>query len=283
MTQGLRRFNVLTIFPEMIRGALQEGLVAQAFAAGKAELHLINPRDFTHDVHRTIDDRPFGGGDGMVMLVEPLQAALQSLGPQRGKTVYLSPQGTPWTDQMARAWSQQTEPVTLVCGRYGGIDQRLIELEVDEEISLGDYVLSGGELGALVVIDSIVRLLPEVLGNAESTEAESFADGLLECPLFSRPREFQGLPVPEVLLSGHHARIEEFRSDVAWVQTALKRPDLLQSQLTAQAQLLKALPRLTRLSPAELRALGLDPWALENLVAKLKAGLLWNRSEVSES
>ncbi|MCB0364894.1 MAG: tRNA (guanosine(37)-N1)-methyltransferase TrmD [Bdellovibrionaceae bacterium] len=267
---GKRQFNVITIFPDMIRGALKEGLVGQAFHSGKVVLDVVNPRSFTQDVHQSVDDRPFGGGDGMVFLAEPLRQAVESLGEKRGRVVYLSPQGRVWSDSLAREWAQSSEPITLVCGRYGGVDQRFIETLVDEEISIGDYVLSGGELGALVLIDSVVRLLPEVLGNADSPDKESFAEGLLECPLFSRPREFGELPVPEALLSGHHGRIEEFRQDVAWVQTQLFRPDLLAGRGEAAGKLLQALPRLLNLSEKELKSLGLERTQLADLLEHLE-------------
>ena len=259
-------FNVITIFPEMITASLQEGLVGQAFAKGKAQLEVVSPRDFTEDQHRTVDDRPFGGGDGMVFLAEPLSRALESLGERRGKVVLLSPQGEMWSDAWAREWAEDPEPVTLICGRYGGVDQRFIERHVDEQVSIGDYILSGGELGALVVMDSVVRLLPQVLGNADSPHQESFVDGLLECPLYSRPREYAGLPVPEVLLSGHHSRIEEFREDVAWVQTWFKRPDLMAGRKGAGARIRQGAERLLKNSSADLESLGLGLAQLENLL-----------------
>jgi tRNA (guanine37-N1)-methyltransferase len=250
-------FNILTIFPNMISQSLQEGLVGQAFKNGKAQLNLVNPRDFTFDLHKTVDDRPYGGGDGMVFLAEPFSRALASLGEGKGKVVFLSPQGMPWSDQMAREWAQDQEPVTLVCGRYGGIDQRFIEVFVDEEISIGDYILSGGELGSLVIMDSVVRFLPEVLGNPLSTHLETFAEGLLECPLLTRPRVFMDLPVPEILLSGHHVRMEAFRQDVSLVRTRILRPDLLKQLGVPEMSVVEAARRLCALPERELKSLGL--------------------------
>ncbi|MCB0362296.1 MAG: tRNA (guanosine(37)-N1)-methyltransferase TrmD [Bdellovibrionales bacterium] len=253
-----KQFNILTIFPDMILNSLKEGLVGQAFKDNKACLSLINPRDFAQDAHKTTDDRPYGGGDGMVCLGEPLAQALESLGQKKGKVVYLSPQGKAWSDALAREWASDPQPVSLVCGRYGGVDQRFMESYVDEEISIGDYILSGGELGAMVVIDSVVRLLPEVLGNPESSESESFAQGLLECPLFTRPRLFRDLPVPRVLLSGHHEKITEFRHDVALLRTYLLRPDLTANVPDLEKKLINSAHRLRDLNQDELLALGLS-------------------------
>lgn len=258
-------FNILTIFPNMITQSLQEGLVGQAFKSGKAQVNLVNPRDFTLDLHKTVDDRPYGGGDGMVFLAEPFSQALASLGEGKGKVVFLSPQGRPWSDQLAREWAEDQGPVTLVCGRYGGIDQRFIESFVDEEISIGDYILSGGELGSLVIMDSVVRLMPEVLGNPLSAQLETFAEGLLECPLLTRPRVFMDLPVPEILLSGHHVRMEAFRLDVSLVRTRMLRPDLLKQLGVLEKSVANAARRLCALPESELKSLGLDVNALRQL------------------
>lgn len=162
------RFNVITLFPDLIKEALRHGVVGQAIARKDIELELITPRAFTSDVHHTVDDRPYGGGDGMVMLYAPLVQALASLGKSAGHKVLLSAQGKKWSDSQARAWAQFKKPITLVCGRYGGVDQRFINEHIDEEISIGDYILSGGELGAAVLIDSVARFLPGVLGNKDS-------------------------------------------------------------------------------------------------------------------
>ncbi len=254
-------FHVITIMPEMITEVLSKGLVGQAFKTGRAHIHILNPRDFTEDRHRTVDDRPFGGGDGMVFLAEPLEKALLSLNlvGNQGRVVYLSPQGKKWNDSKAREWAQNAGSITLICGRYGGIDQRFIEKYVDEEISIGDYILSGGELGALVLIDSMVRFLPDVLGNPESKDSESFAHPhqLLECPLFTRPRVFSEWPVPQIFMSGHHKNIEQYRQDVSWVRTFLLRPDLLFSVPHLDVHIRQAVQRILAVTKKEeLKSLG---------------------------
>lgn len=266
---SLKLFNIISIFPDLIHGYLKEGLVGQAFKKNIAQIEVVNPRDFTQDFHRTIDDRPFGGGDGMVFMAEPLTAALTSLEARKGLVVHLSPQGRLWNDHLAREWAKSGDPVTLICGRYGGIDQRFVEMSVDLEISIGDYVLSGGELGALVIVDSVVRLLPEVLGNPESAEAETFAQGLLECPLLTRPREFMGWEAPEVLLSGHHERIQQFRQDVALVRTFLKRPDLLAQSARVQ-EIPLAIRRLSSIPESQLKSMGMGVEILKRCHEMLK-------------
>lgn len=236
-------FNVISLFPEMIDQALQFGLVGQAIGRGQVKLNLVNPRTFTHDVHHTVDDKPYGGGDGMIMQVGPLQAAMASLGSQVGHRVLLSAHGKKWQDSLARQWAAGGYPhITLVCGRYGGVDQRFINQYIDEEISIGDFILSGGELAALTIIDSVVRLLPQVLGNADSIHQESFADGLLEAPQFTRPQEIllsslvsgmggeasDGVArVPAVFLSGDHRRIQLAKRALSLLLTQLRRPDLM--------------------------------------------------------
>lgn len=224
------RFHVLTVFPEMILGATKFGVVGQALDAGKIAVAAISPRAFTSNVHQTIDDRPFGGGDGMIMLSEPMAAALESLkmGPQR-RVIHLSPRGRPFTDEKARELAHEKELV-LIASRYGGIDQRFINEYVDEELSIGDYVISGGELAALVVIDAVARLIPGVLGNARSSEDESFAsptEPRLEAPQFTRPREWRGIGIPEALLSGHHTQIETWKRALSTLVTLEHRPELL--------------------------------------------------------
>lgn len=260
------RFQVLTLFPKMIEEALREGVVGQAVGAGQVEVKCVNPRDFATDLHRSVDDRPFGGGDGMVMMLEPLVAALESLGDRKGRVVYLSPQGRPWKDSVARQWAGDGRPVTLICGRYAGVDQRLINHHVDEEISIGDYVLSGGELAALVVIDSMTRLLPNVLGNPDSPQVDSFSQGLLEGPLFTRPRQHALGEVPATLLSGHHARIESYRRALALALTALKRPDLVAVEAVSNLRVVKAVKELLALPPEELKSLGVKTKELETLL-----------------
>ncbi len=261
------RFQILTLFPQMIEQALQEGVVAQAIRAGQVRVEILNPRDFATGTHRSIDDRPFGGGDGMVMMVEPLQAALESLGERKGRVVYLSPQGRLWDDQMAAAWAKSDEPLTLICGRYAGVDQRFINEYVTEEISIGNYILSGGELAALVVLDTVSRFAPGVLGNPISSRNDSFREGLLEAPLFTKPRHHALGDVPSALLSGHHAQIEEFRHSLSLVLTALKRPDLISRAPSASRNKIQAAAKdLLALPQEELKSLGLKLSDLKSLL-----------------
>jgi tRNA (guanine37-N1)-methyltransferase len=254
-------FNLISLFPDMFKTLSEQGLVGQAIKSGKVSLNLINPRQFTSDVHKTVDDRPYGGGDGMVMLGEPLRSALDDLKAKKqlGRVILMSPQGRQWTDKEARAWAALPERnITLISARYGGVDQRFINSYVDDEISIGDFVLTGGELAAMVIVDSVARFIPGVLGNAASAEAESFSDGLLEAPLFTRPTEFEGQCVPEVLRSGHHVKIEAWRMALSLIVTLKKRPDLLsQGQKTAARAL------IDNLEEGELAACGISRSDLE--------------------
>ena len=223
------RVDVVTLFPEMVETLLRFGVTGRAVERSLLTVATWDPRDETHDRHRTVDDRPYGGGPGMVMKVQPLRDTLRrarAAVDSPGKTIYLSPQGRPLTQDGVRELA--TEPrLILLAGRYEGIDERLIEAEVDEEWSIGDYVLSGGELAALVVIDAIARLLPGALNAQESAEQDSFMDGLLDCPHYTRPEELDGRQVPAVLLSGDHAAIARWRRREALGRTWLRRPDLL--------------------------------------------------------
>jgi tRNA (guanine37-N1)-methyltransferase len=222
--------EVVTLFPEMIRAAVSAGVTGRALTRGLVTLEVRNPRDHATDVHRTVDDRPYGGGPGMVMKIEPLRAAIRAAraaSPAGSRTVYLSAQGRPF-DQRRAADLAQLPGLILVAGRYEGVDERLIELEIDEELSVGDYVLSGGELPALLVFDAVTRLVPGVLGDAESVEQDSFVSGLLDWPHYTRPEEFEGRPVPEVLLQGNHAQIRRWRLKRALGRTWQRRPDLLE-------------------------------------------------------
>ena len=231
------RFDVITLFPEMF-DAIRLGVTGRAIDKGLAELVLWNPRDYTEDVHQTVDDRPYGGGPGMVMKVEPLLAAIQAAKAQSptSKVVYLSPQGQRFVQATAVA-ATQTSGIILIAGRYEGIDERVIHSFVDEEWSLGDFVLSGGELPAMVVIDSMIRLLPGALGHAESAEQDSFSDGLLDCPHYTRPENILNQDVPSVLLSGDHEKIRLWRLQQALGRTWLRRPDLLEGrELNKQEQ-----------------------------------------------
>ena len=224
------RFDVITLFPEMME-ALAAGVIGRAKAQQLIKLHLWNPRDYTHDVHKTVDDRPYGGGPGMVMKIAPLDAAIKdarSANPS-AKVIYLSPQGQPLTQKMVKDLSQE-DGLILLCGRYEGIDERLLQKQVDQEISIGDYVLSGGELPAMVLIDTVSRLIPGVLGHADSAEQDSFVNGLLDCPHYTRPEVLDGETVPEVLLGGNHDAIEKWRLQQALVRTRERRPDLFNSR-----------------------------------------------------
>ena len=222
------RFDVVTLFPEMFAALTASGITSRALESGLWSLTTWNPRDFATDNYRTVDDRPYGGGPGMVMLAEPLNRALEAVRKSGGseKTIYLSPQGKkldhPRVMQLVRE-----RAVTLLCGRYEGVDERLLRRRVDEEISIGDFVLSGGELAAMALKDAVVRQLPGALGDSASLIEESFADGLLDCPQYTRPETYAGERVPEVLLSGHHENIRRWRLKQALGRTWLRRPDLL--------------------------------------------------------
>jgi len=226
------RVDVVTLFPEMVETLIRFGVTGRAVERGLLTVATWDPRDETHDRHRTVDDRPYGGGPGMVMKVQPLRDTLRrarAAVEQPGKTIYLSPQGQPLTQDGVRELAAEPRLI-LLAGRYEGIDERLIEAEVDEEWSIGDYVLSGGELAALVVIDAVARLLPGALNDGESAEQDSFMDGLLDCPHYTRPDEIEGRRVPAVLLSGDHAAIARWRRRQALGRTWLRRPDLLARQ-----------------------------------------------------
>ena len=224
-------FRILTIFPEFFEGPFQHGVVARAAEAGLIQIHIHDLRNWTHDRHRTVDDRPFGGGEGMLLKPEPIFEAVESIWPERApsqRLVLLSAQGQRFDQQAARRFSGYEE-LFLICGRYEGVDERVAEHLADEELSIGDFVLSGGELGAALVVDCVARLLPGVLGNEDSALQESFTEpGLLDCPQYTRPADFRGWKVPEVLLSGNHEEIRRWRRQVARDKTARNRPDLLQ-------------------------------------------------------
>ena len=224
------RFDVITLFPEMFAAVTECGITGRARQAGLWRLETWNPRDFTTDNYRTVDDRPYGGGPGMVMLAEPLEKALDAArAAGGGRVVYLSPQGRKLDQAGVMALAKEAA-LTLLCGRYEGVDERLLERRADEELSLGDFVLSGGELAAMALIDACVRQLPGALGDERSAAEESFADGLLDCPHYTRPELYDGRRVPAVLLSGHHAEIRRWRLKQALGRTWLRRPELIEAR-----------------------------------------------------
>ncbi|MEZ5449744.1 MAG: tRNA (guanosine(37)-N1)-methyltransferase TrmD [Thiolinea sp.] len=229
------RFDVISLFPEWVVSVAHYGVVRRALEQGVITVQGINPRDYTQDVHRTVDDRPYGGGPGMLMKADCLLPAIRDAREvNAGPVIYLSPQGKPFTQAKAHQLSQQAGLIML-CGRYEGIDERVLALEVDAEYSLGDYVLSGGELGAMVLIDCVTRLLPGVLGHQDSAQQDSFMDGLLDCPHYTRPEQVEGLDVPSVLKSGDHAAIARWRRQQSLGATWRKRPDLLQGKILKPA------------------------------------------------
>ena len=237
------KIALVTLFPEMCEAVSEYGVTGRALKQGLWGFKTFNPRRHTRDRHQTVDDRPYGGGPGMVMMVEPLRSAisearqwLEDEGCKTVKVVYLSPQGRVFNQQAVQAFST-IEGLILLAGRYEGVDERLITLEVDEEWSIGDYVLSGGELPAMVMVDALIRQIPGALGHEDSAQQDSFAEGLLDCPHYTRPEEYQGYRVPEVLLSGNHEKIRLWRLRQAMGRTLERRPDLLDSlQLSDEQQ-----------------------------------------------
>ena len=228
--------DVVTLFPEMFVAVSESGVTRRAMEEGRWSLDFWNPRDFTEDNHRTVDDRPYGGGPGMVMMPGPLEAAIRAAkarqhvaGLETSRVVYLSPQGARLTHQRLMRFVEQvgSEGLVLLCGRYEGVDERLIERCVDEEISIGDFVLSGGEIPAMALLDAVVRQLPGVLNDADSAIQDSFVAGLLDCPQYTRPENYDGQRVPEVLMAGHHEQIRRWRLKQALGRTWQRRPELL--------------------------------------------------------
>lgn len=225
------KFHILTIFPDFFDGPFRHGVVPRAAEAGIVEIHIHDLRDWTTDRHRTVDDRPFGGGEGMLLKPEPIFKAVESIWPERTpeqRTVLVSASGKRFDQETARRLTKYRE-VLLICGRYEGVDERVAEHLADEELAVGDFVLSGGELAAAMIVDAVARLLPGVLGHPDSAVRESFSeDGLLDCPQYTRPADFRGIEVPETLLSGNHEEIRKWRERAARDKTARNRPDLLQ-------------------------------------------------------
>ncbi len=226
----MKSFYVLTLFPEMIEGTLSHSIIGRAIKEGIINVEAVNIRDFTKDRHRHVDDYPYGGGAGMVMQPQPIYDAYKSIEEKAGKArvLYMSPQGRRFDQRMADELAGE-ESLILLCGHYEGVDERIIEEIVTDEVSIGDFVLTGGELAAITVIDAVSRLVPGVLNKDESYENESFSDGLLEYPQYTRPPEFMGRRVPEILLSGHHANIDKWRREQSIIRTYKKRPDLLET------------------------------------------------------
>lgn len=223
------RFDVITLFPELVEQVIACGVVGRAAEQQLLELHCWNPRDYTQDKHRSVDDRPYGGGPGMLMKVQPLQDAIGAVRQDNpaARLVFLSPQGKLIDQQMLQDQVAE-KSVIFLCGRYEGVDERLLQSEVDEEWSLGDYVISGGELAAMVCIDAMTRLLPGALGHEASALQDSFSDGILDCPHYTRPEDYQGVRVPQILLDGNHAEIDAWREQQALGRTWQRRPELLE-------------------------------------------------------
>ena len=250
-TSGGLQFDVVTLFPEMFAALTQSGITRRALENGLWQLNCWNPRDFAEDNYRSVDDRPYGGGPGMVMLPLPLEKAIgaaqarrREAGAEAAKVIYFSPQGRPLTHARVMDLAQ-TDGAILLCGRYEGVDERLIERCVDEEISLGDFVISGGEIAALALIDAAVRQLPGALNDADSAAEDSFVDGLLDCPHYTRPEEYEGMRVPEVLLSGNHEKIRLWRLKQALGRTWRRRPELIEQRTLSreEARLLEEFQR----------------------------------------
>ncbi|HET8678268.1 MAG TPA: tRNA (guanosine(37)-N1)-methyltransferase TrmD [Blastocatellia bacterium] len=231
------RFEIITIFPEIFREVFDFGIIRRAREAGLIEILVHDLRDYTHDRHRQVDDRPFGGGAGMVMKPGPLFRAIEAIthGDPDARAVLLSPQGRLFSQSVAEEFSRQ-EKLVLICGRYEGIDERVVEHAVTDEVSIGDYVLSGGEIPAMVVVDAVTRLIPGALGCQESSERESFADDLLDYPHYTRPAVYRGLKTPDVLTSGNHAEIEAWRRRKAVEKTARRRPDLIRKASLSESE-----------------------------------------------
>ena len=221
------RIDIISLFPQISSGALGESMIGRAQERGLVQIHSHNLRDWARDKHRTTDDTPYGGGQGMVLKCEPVFAAVEALRTPEARVIYLSPGGTPLRHALAARLAAEHTHLILLCGHYEGLDQRAIDLLVHEEISIGDYVLTNGAIAAAVLTDAVVRLLPGVLGDAASSAEDSFATGLLEWPQYTRPVEFQGQRIPEILLSGNHAAILKWRQEQALQKTRLRRPDLL--------------------------------------------------------
>ncbi len=241
------RFDIMTLFPELIENVLSESIIGRARKAGIIDIHSYNIRDYSKDKHRRVDDTPYGGGKGMLMSAVPIyDCFLDVIAPEKNPStrrhvVYMSPQGNVFTQAKARELSENYDNIIFLCGHYEGVDQRIIEEIVDEELSIGDYVLTGGEVPACIIVDAVARLIPGVLSDAECYEKESFSDeNLLEYPQYTRPYDFRGRKVPDILLSGHHANIEKWREEEARKKTAKVRPELYEKKLLEDAAIAAA-------------------------------------------
>lgn len=253
----MTKFQIVTLFPQYFESPLGQGLLSKAIQSKKIETSFVNPRDFSTNKTHRVDDYPFSGKDSMIITYDPLAQAVKSL-KSRGRVVYLSPQGCLWNYKKAREYAQKYPILTLVCGRYGGIDQRFIQDYVDEEISVGDYILNGGEAACLILIESLFRFLPGCLGNKKSSQEESFENqGLLEGPQWTRPQKIGQHVLPKVVLSGHHKEIEKFYFYTSLVITAAKKPYLLKENPDLAKQLPQAQKELAQLPPEELASLNL--------------------------
>jgi len=236
--QPQKWFGIVSLFPDMFTPFIEQGVFGRAVKKGLIETALFNPRDYTHDKHRTVDDRPYGGGPGMLMMVQPLDDALtaaKQAGGENTQVVYLSPQGRR-LDYTGATELAQHDKMVFLCGRYEGIDERIINKHVDQQWSIGDYVLSGGELPAMVLMDAVARLVPGVLGHDQSATQDSFTDGLLDCPHYTRPEKWEGQSVPPVLLSGDHEKIRQWRSQQSLKQTLLRRPEMFNDLALTEEQ-----------------------------------------------
>ncbi len=259
--------KIISLFPSYFDSPLRQGILGKAIQSKLLKVQFINPRDYAERAYQNIDDSPFGGADGMLMQYLPMKKTMESMSLKNSLVYYLSPQGKLWDYKQARSWAEQdSKERILICGRYSGLDQRFINEYVDEEISIGDYVLNGGESAALVILDSIVRFIKGALGNEHSAEKESFENqNLLEPPQWTKPRDIVGYQIPKVILSGHHENIRKFQYHLSLVVTSLKRPDLLKKS-GAKQDLKEAIQSIQALSPAELKACGLSPEKLQFLI-----------------
>lgn len=253
------KFSVLSLFPDLFSTWLESGLVGQAFKKNLFAFEAINPRAFAKGLHQGVDDKIYGGGDGMVQSFPPWSQAIESVGilSPPSKVVFLTPQGRLWNQTLAQQWLREESHLVFVCGRYAGFDERLIFKHADEEISVGDYVVNGGELPAQIVMETLIRGLPGVLGHEDSFSRDSLSEGgLLEAPQFTRPQEVEGLKVPSFLLEGHHEKIESMRWALSVVRTSLRRPDLLKKAGITSSELKKAKEEIQKLSPEDQDVLG---------------------------